>query len=460
MREYNIELKPFALESVLSLSGRQTENEHGVYRIDGIIPPDRYSEYMSLGMKDCEAEITAVGEDRSETVIFRGIVTDFRIDMRNGVYVLCAELTSGTFALDLTPHIRTFQSESITYSSVLSTITDRYADADFLMSVGDGETIKGTIVQYLETDWAFAKRLAGHLGTVLLPNSRLAGKKFYFGPPPHPARHELTESDYSIRRVKGTLDPQSGESDPAKDMMYRIVREREIYRLGDAVILNGSELYVASVESELIGAELYHTYRLKRREDFHSPKIHNRALVGASLNGRVLSVRNDVVTLTVDEDENAAAAGTRWYTYATVYSSPDGTGWYAMPEPGDAVRLYFPTADEAQTYVIASAHIPSGARSNPDNKSFKNKQGKEALFMPGKLIVTNNNGMSVVIDDNEGISIVSDKDIRIEATKSLRVIGGEDVNMIAADEISMKQGETTFNLADVVGMRGSRVKLD
>jgi hypothetical protein len=460
MREYNIRLRPFELESPLSLSGRQTENEHGVYEISGIIPPDKYSEYMTLGMRDGDAEIVAVGEDQSEMVIFRGIVTEFRIDARNDVYILRAELTSGTLALDLAPHTRTFQSDGITYSSILSTITGQHEGADVIMSVGDGETIKGTVVQYHETDWAFAKRLAGHFNTVLIPNSRLQGSKFYFGLPTRPAKHILSESDYGVRHIKGTLDPQGAADGPARDAFCYIVKERDIYYLGDAVALNGQELYVSSIESEFNGSELYHTYQLKRREDFHSPKIYNRAIIGASLDGKVLSVQNDIVTLTIGEDENAANAGTRWYVYSTVYSSPDGTGWYAMPEPGDAVRLYFPTADEAQAYVISSTHTPSGWRSNPDNKSFKNKQGKEALFMPDKLIVTNNNGMSVTIDDNEGISIISNKDIRIEATKSLQVVSGEDVNVLAADEIAMEQGATTFNLADVVGMQGSQVRLD
>jgi hypothetical protein len=460
MREYNIRLKPFELESLLSLSGRQTENEHGVYAISGVIPADKYAEYMTLGLRDGDAEIVAVGEDQAEKVIFRGLVTDFQIDARNGMRVLRLELTSGTLALDLKPRVRTFQSDGITYSSILSTITERHEGADVILSVGDGKTIQGTVAQYRETDWAFAKRLASHFNTVLLPNSRLRGSKFYFGPPLRPARHALTESDYGVRRSRGTLDMRGTADEPPQDTFCYVVKEREIYYLGDIVVLNGQELFVSSIESELNGSELYHTYRLKRREDFYTPKMYNPGIVGASLDGKVLSVRDDVVTLTIGEDENAVHAGTRWYVYSTVYSSPDGTGWYAMPEPGDAVRLYFPTVDEALAYVISSTHTPSGGRSNPDNKSFKNKQGKEALFTPDKLILTNNSGMSVIIDDNEGISIISDKDIRIEAAQSLQVISGEEVTVLAADEISMEQGSTTFNLADVVAMQGSQVRLD
>ena len=329
-----------------------------------------------------------------------------------------------------------------------------------MMFVGDGATIPGTVVQYNETDWAFAKRLASHFNSVLLPNSHLDGKKFYFGLQSSPARHVLDTVNYSVKRVKGQLAPECDMSSPARDMIYYIVKEREIYHLGNCVILNGMELYVSAIETELVGSELYHTYFLKSRDDFHSPKIYNPTLIGASMQGNILTVQRDVVEVTLTDDENAAGAGTRWYPYSTVYSSPDGTGWYCMPEPGDAVRLYFPTMNESQAYVISSTHEASPGRSEPDNKSIKNKQEKEVLFMPDKLIVTNNDGMSIIIDDAEGITIASDKNIVFEAADTIQVISGEEVDMIASVQISMEQGETAFALAEVVGMQGSQVRLD
>ena len=460
MREYIVKLDPFKLIGLETLTGHQAENSHGVFQVSGFIPAEKESEYLSMGMQNGEASLAAVSADNNEEIIFRGIITDFQIDVLNDVRILRLEITSGTYELDLLPHTRTFQNQDISYHSMLTTATKSYGTADFLMSVGSESTIPGTVAQYLETDWAFAKRLASHFNTVLLPNSYLEGKKFYFGAPINPKRHTLTTSDYSVRRVKGKLNPNSGEASPAKDMLYHVVREREIYHLGDCVVLNGQELYVSEINSELVGAELYHTYFLKRKEDFSSPKVYNYALIGASLDGKIISVQKDVVKLSINEDENAAEAGTRWYAYSTVYSSPDGTGWYCMPEPGDSVRLYFPTMDETQAYVISSAHEESSGRSNPDHKSIKNKQGKEALFTPGKIIVTNNNGMSVVIDDAEGITIISDKNVSIEATDAIQIISGEEVNIIAADKIAMEQGATMFNLADVVGMQGSKVLLD
>lgn len=61
-----------------------------------------------------------------------------------------------------------------------------------------------------------------------------------------------------------------------------------------------------------------------------------------------------------------------------------------MPEINDRVRLYVPTEDEAQAYVISSTHlevkeenknkdIGDNRRVNPDYKSIMNKQGKEDI---------------------------------------------------------------------------------
>ena len=58
--------------------------------------------------------------------------------------------------------------------------------------------------------------------------------------------------------------------------------------------------------------------------------------------------------------------GARWFPYATVYSSGDGTGWYCMPEIGDKIRLYFPTEKEQDAYVISAYHEGNGGlRKNP-----------------------------------------------------------------------------------------------
>ena len=68
----------------------------------------------------------------------------------------------------------------------------------------------------------------------------------------------------------------------------------------------------------------------------------NKKIIGASMKGNVTAVKKDTVKVVLMEDETGGWAGQKWFAYSTIYSSPDGTGWYCMPEKGDSVRLIFP----------------------------------------------------------------------------------------------------------------------
>lgn len=102
----------------------------------------------------------------------------------------------------------------------------------------------------------------------------------------------------------------------------------------------------------------------------------------------------------------------------------------------------------------------SSARSNPDEKSIKNKQGKEVLFKPDRLVFTNNKGMSIEIVDDEGILIESDKSITIKAKENIGIISMEQgVEMSAPEKIAFQQGNTMLELADDINVQGGRVNM-
>ena len=154
----------------------------------------------------------------------------------------------------------------------------------------------------------------------------------------------------------------------------------------------------------------------------------------------------------------------RWLPYATVYSTPDGTGWYCMPEVGDSIRLYAPNEHDEQVYVASAVHLPlvSGPeRSNPDFKSIMNKQRKEILFTPGTLLMTNNKGMSIELSDHEGIKIVSDKAIVIQSDSSVNITSTtSDLSVFAPERITFKQGNTEMDMQEKLMLKGAQVHLD
>ena len=187
--------------------------------------------------------------------------------------------------------------------------------------------------------------------------------------------------------------------------------------------------------------------------------LYNWGLTGASLNASVIAVSNDTVKVAVDVDGGQEESKAKWFPYSTVYSSPDGTGWYCMPEKGDHVRLYFPDEIEDDGYIISSIHTgntgaASGAnapRSNPDNKSISNKYNKQIQLTPTTIVMTNNNGMSITLDDEEGISIVSDKKISIQSEDEIDILStNAAINVNAEEQIVLSQNSSKITMKDSI----------
>ena len=174
----------------------------------------------------------------------------------------------------------------------------------------------------------------------------------------------------------------------------------------------------------------------------------------------VMAVQNDKVQIEIDNDEWKAHDGRKWFIYSTVYSSPDGTGWYCMPEAGDKVRLFVPLTEE-ESFVISSVHKETDAvRQNPDYKSLKTKYGKEILFTPDTILLTNNHGMMVELNDNEALTTPSDKEIMIQADENLTVSSNSASLLIAADDmVQVKQGGTTLTLNDDILFTGGEFRI-
>lgn len=100
-------------------------------------------------------------------------------------------------------------------------------------------------------------------------------------------------------------------------------------------------------------------------------------------------------------------------------------------------------------------------RMNPDYKSFMNKQGKELLLIQDAIIMTNNAGMSLELSDEEGISLISDKTITIQSDEAIEIASINDrVGIVAAENISLKQGDTQLVLKDKLTLKGAKVRLD
>ena len=317
-------------------------------------------------------------------------------------------------------------------------------------------------VQYWETDWAFAKRLASRKNTFLVPADGHPGIRYYFGVP-HLHGHIWDDSldyktikDYTFHDEKirqGLKDVNEA------DAILYVVEHREIYAVGDVVQFQGMQLCIDRIITAFSGQELVHTYYLRHKKGLRTAMQYNERIIGASLDAQVIAVQRDEVQVQIIDDENAAQAILQWFPFATVYSSPDGTGWYAMPEPGDSVRLYIPDKEEACAVVFNAVHEASEARSNPDIKSMRNKFGKEIRFTPNTLVMTNNAGMEISIIDGEGIRIESNKNIFVKADGNIDISCAAGLSMLASDSVVVEQGGTCLVVDDDVSFVGGKLRM-
>ena len=91
---------------------------------------------------------------------------------------------------------------------------------------------------------------------------------------------------------------------------------------------------------------------------------------------------------------------------------------------------------------------------------FKTRYGKELLFTPDTILFTNNQGMLVEMNDSEGISIISDKDVVIEAADKLTIASEGGSLLVAAEEIlQVKQGGTSMTLSEDISFTGGEFRI-
>lgn len=95
---------------------------------------------------------------------------------------------------------------------------------------------------------------------------------------------------------------------------------------------------------------------------------------------------------------------------------------------------------------------------NPNHKSLKTKYGKEVLFTPDSIVLTNNNGMSVKLDDNQGIIIESDQKIALQSNDAIEIVSKSGaVSIAGTSQVSLCQGSATVTLDDDISLSGAQI---
>ena len=427
-------------------------NQHGTVFIKGNIRKE--SRQDCLEKVGRLVKVLAKTDENTTKLMFFGIIKGCDIQSNGDVHELSLEIVSQSITMEKKEHFRTFQKTSTSYDEILELIVKEYDKGGFINAAKKQGMVNGFSCQYRENDWEYIKRLAGNNEDVIYPDYMTEGVRFFMGVPNGRDVGEIKSEYYEF----GTVEKEY-LGIPFEDVTYKLVL-RDIYDIGDNVNFNREKLKVISRKSRFEHNEIIHEYLLAREGSLRGVPYDNERLSGAAVFGKVTGVKNELVSVALDDDENDNV-GQSLLSYATIYSSPDGGGWYCMPEIGDRVMVKFPDSKDSNAYVQNAVHVGAGnGRDNPKIKFFKNKEGKEIRLSPESIIITNNNGTSIELIDDDGVYIKSRGVLSIDANLEVDIESkSSSIKVISKDSIQLNQNGTQMELSDRATTRGSKVYL-
>lgn len=448
MREYYIWTDKYDFISIQEMEVIQSVNEHGTACIKGVIREKDKEAYVQSLLEEQWVKIMVKDEEENIATLFCGLVLQAEIENGGIDATLKLELVTGTFLLDREEHHRVIQKESYTLREVMDEIGRNYSQYKYRMNE-EPDSIDGMRVQYMETDWQFLKRLAGETGCCIVPDCYREGVGYDINTC-EDGISDIEEADFTFLTT-------------GKRKSY-IVQSRKLYRLGEKVSFNNQIFYIYKIITRYLHAECIHEYHLLPKQYIGVEHKQNKEIAGCSLQAVVRAVKKDKVQVEFLQNEvnNDTGLGEiqTWLGYSTVYSTPAGAGWYCMPEPGDMVRIYFPSDRENEAYAISAVHMDdTKERQNPERKSIKNIYGKEILLTPNSLVMTNNKGMTIKLEDGEGILIESNKDVNIIAEGDMVLSSKASVMIAGTESVEVNQSGTGITLNKDILFNGSEFRI-
>ncbi|GJM74475.1 hypothetical protein HMSSN036_66910 [Paenibacillus macerans] len=271
----------------------------------------------------------------------------------------------------------------------------------------------------------------------------------YVGLPELGSKGKLTVHNYRVQKRMDLYQQAQRARIPGvsqHDFVFYEVESPQVLDVGHEVEFNGKKLLVSQVGMVLEQGVLKRRYTLAREGGLVIPKQYNTMIVGASVQGQVLAVSKDTVKVHLNMDSAQDEGTACWLPYSTIYASADNAGWYFMPEQGDNVRIYFPTHEEKDAFATSSVAKSGGSgggasgggapgsgvgaagagtgvggsdpMQDPEIKTLKTKNGKMIVLAPDYIMISGD-GVSILLEDENGITLTSSKDIKVTATENV-----------------------------------------
>ncbi|AZK46680.1 hypothetical protein [Paenibacillus lentus] len=491
-----VRIAPFELERLQELTVTKQMNEHVRLRFTGIVPESRKDSYVQMADAQTSIVVTETNEQGEQGTLFHGMVLDVEVHMTQGVYAIAVEAVSHTYRWDLQPKERSFQDVGMSYKALMNQIVSSYSGANLLDYASNGSTLPSMILQYQETDWQLLKRLASHFYTGIVPAALDERMLCYVGLPEPGNKGKLEVHNFRVHKRMDLYQQAVRNRVPnvsQHDFVFYEVEAPQVLDIGHEVEFNGQNLVVSKVRLELDKGLLKRRYTLARKGGLVRPKQYNKDIVGASVQGKVIAVKKDLIKAHLNMDSAQDEGKACWFPYSTIYASADNAGWYFMPEQGDDIRIYFPTHEEKDAFATSSVAKPGDSTGNgggggagsasggrgaggvaagagggagpggdsdpmqdPEIKTLKTKNGKMIVLAPDYIMITGD-GVSIVLEDENGITLTSSKDIKVNATENI-ILQSKNITIAASEKVEMSCKDSSLLIEDDVVLKGNQVR--
>jgi len=432
-------------------------NTHGHTYVKGYLTGDFTDNTKRILASGEILTVSALDSADNAKDVFMGIVDSYEVVRQSGYDELSVNLVAATKLIDIQKKTAAFTNMGETYDNIIDYVC-RMCGVNFENNSLVKRSIRKISMQYEETDWEYLKRLVSEKNSFLVPAYEKNYCYIYIGLPKGETKYlnsiEYTEEvdyvDYVLKNKNGIMTFLENETS-------YIFTSRQFYSLGTFICAAEISGVVYKCELEMKGADLEGTYYIKKEDGLKMIPAKNYQIIGASILAEVVGVEGDKVQAVMQVPGRQSEPC--MMEFATVYSSTGDSGWYCMPEDNDLVRVYFPCEDEKEAFIFNAMQVDKEEK-KPEIKFFRNPQGKEIEFAPTYLKISNGKGLSITLDDDNGISIknesgtaiemVSDADIIMESTSG-------SIDISAKEKISLSRAATKIVLEKDVIISGEQV---
>jgi len=465
----NLRLSTYEVEHITYLSLSKMANDHGSLELIAILTDDVADRYIYLTEELIPVKLSYIDEEDKEIILFQGLVTNLQVSKQGGVFYMQLAAKSNTCLMAIEQKSRSFQNIEMTTHQVINEVLSGYEQAAFIPQIPD-EPIGALLIQYQETDWAFLKRLVSRYGAVMISEVRSEGIACFAGVPEQEKPVAIESFQYTISKSIESYQIMKkndwAEVNEIEYIVFRVSNWR-IFQVGDCIELDNKILYVEQAYHLLEDGILKNDYVLKLKEGFKALKLYNVSIVGSSLSGTVAAVARDRIMVDLEIDVPGRAC--YWFPYSTMSASPDGSGWYCMPEKGDNVRVYLPSKVEGEAYAISSisGYQPSAGSdktkdpmADPQIKHLSTVYDKVISFAEEGILINADSGQAAVFLGKDGtLSVYGASSINVTAEDTVAIKAKNDVVIGAVENVMIKNGKASIELSRTgnIIMKGKKI---